>query len=207
MSEPEAEDADVLQALAGWCDDKMTALAITTEPLPSPDSTHHVEHLSEHFDEFVEELAEDHDIQISDEASLRDAWLKLGEDHLRVHHMAAVFTDEDGNWTKNFHEKETSSNAMRCLHDATVDEFDRWQFDLSWSMAKLILKHKNASSDDESSPDSENDDEDEGEEEDSSEEEESSSEGSGSSDSEQESDEDESAAYSAPKKQKTDKED
>lgn len=200
------DDDGVFEALVNWCDDKMRAIAITEEPLPTPDSTWHVEALKENYKAFQEELQEEQSIELDEEANPRDDWLLIGEDYLRVYHMYAQFKDEDGNHTKWFNRKKHCKESMGKLCTATHEHFQEWLFNLSWDMAKLLQDHKLKS--DESS-DSDDEDEEEGEEEDSSEEEEEdSSEGSGGSDSNSDSDgvgHTTNGTHPANKKQKTDK--
>ena len=201
------DDDGVFEALVNWCDDKMRAIAIMEQPLPTPDSSWHIEALNENYKSFREELQEEQGIEIHEEGPPQDDWILIGEDYLRVYHMYAQFKDEDGNHTKGFNRKKHSKESMGKLCTATHEHFQEWLFNLSWDMAKLLLDHKLKS--DESS-DSEDEDEEEGEEEDSSEEEEEeSSEGSGGSDSESDSDGDghtTNGTHPAGKKQKTDKE-
>lgn len=200
------DDDGVFEALVNWCDDKMRAIAIMEEPLPTPDSTWHVEALKENYKAFQEELQEEQSIELDEEANPRDDWLLIGEDYLRVYHMYAQFKDEDGNHTKWFNRKKHCKESMGKLCTATHEHFQEWLFNLSWDMAKLLQDHKLKS--DESS-DSDDEDEEEGEEEDSSEEEEEdSSEGSGGSDSNSDSDgvgHTTNGTHPANKKQKTDK--
>jgi len=202
------DDDGVFEALVNWCDDKMRAIAIMEEPLPTPESTWHVEALKENYKAFQEELQEEQSIELDEEANPRDDWLLIGEDYLRVYHMYAQFKDEDGNHTKWFNRKKHCKESMGKLCTATHEHFQEWLFNLSWDMAKLLQDHK-LKSDESSDSDDEDEDEEEGEEEDSSEEEEEdSSEGSGGSDSNSDSDgvgHTTNGTHPANKKQKTDK--
>ena len=208
MASSSADDGDVVSALAGWCEDKMRAIAVGTEPLPTPDCSWHIETCNENYDEFLTDLKEEQEIELPVEGPPQDDWVEIALDFLRVYHLSEQFKDEDANYTAYWYRQTHSTSYIKKLNEATTEHFQEWMFNLSWDMAKLLLKHKSVSTDKESSSDSD-DDEEEGEEEDSSEEEEESesSEGSGNSDSEEDDDDDdELAGYSATKKQKTDKE-
>lgn len=203
----DATNESVLEALSGWCEDKMRAIAVGTEPLTDQGNSWHIEALNENYATFREELLEEQGIRLAEEGPPQDDWVLIGEDFLRVYHMATPFKDEDGNHTLGFNRKKHSKEFMGKLHSSTNELFQEWIFSLSWDMAKMLLEHKMS---DESSSDSDEEEE-EGEEEDSSEEEEESesSEGSGGSDSDSDSNGDvhtTNGTNPASKKQKTDKE-
>jgi len=201
----QSDDSDVVSALAGWCEDRLRTLATDSEPLPNPDSCFHIEHCNENYSEFLQDLLQEQEIKVPEEGPLKEDWLDIALDFLRVHHMAATYNDEYANYTTYWNRKTQSKKFITMLNEATAEPFQEWMFNLAWDMATLLLKHKELSSENESSDD-DDDEEEDGEEEDSSEEESESSSGSGGSDSgSEEDDDDELAGCSSTKKQKTDK--
>ena len=145
---PTSEQAarDAISDLASWCDDTLKEVAekFTHDPDVTASVTSPLHEFAEfmdgEFDEFLETLATYHNLSIgeSNKGVVAKTWRECATDCTRMFLLRDQLEYGSSIMTQFVH-SERAENARADISSLTDETFDRFNFDMGWKLAEMIL--------------------------------------------------------------------
>lgn len=169
---PHASGEDAVSGLASWCDDRLRLWSEKANDLADQSQDGIIESLDNEFDDMLEEMGEEMQIQVPEPAKgqVAEKWRAVGCDARRVWALQAQMREAA---RETYSLRAHAQTALSGMLSDTEESFDLWFFNLGWELANCVLANggeevKSESGDsDEPADESDSEDEEEGEEEDS----------------------------------------